>query len=151
MEILDEGLLSSSSFAILVNGNAKGWVKVSRGLRQGDPLSPFLFTLVVDVLRRLMIRAEETGLTKGFFVGRDRTRVSLLQFADDTILSSKASLEHLQNLKLILLVFGQVSGLKINLERNTLSSINTSQELLSNLALILDCKVSECCLIWVFP
>ena len=73
--------LSSSSFAILVNGNAKGWVKASRSLRQGDPLSPFLF-LVADVLSRLMIRAEETGITEGFFVGRDRTRVSLLQFAD---------------------------------------------------------------------
>ncbi|RVW69982.1 putative mitochondrial protein [Vitis vinifera] len=91
MEILDEGCLSSSSFAILVNGNAKGWVKASRGLRQGDPLSPFLFTLVADVLSRLMIRAEETGITEGFFVGRDRTRVSLLQFADDTIFFSKAS------------------------------------------------------------
>ncbi|RVW77727.1 Transposon TX1 uncharacterized 149 kDa protein [Vitis vinifera] len=68
------GCLSSSSFAILVNGNAKGWVKASRGLRQGDPLSPFLFTLVADVLSRLMIRAEETGITEGFFVGRDRTR-----------------------------------------------------------------------------
>ena len=56
---------------------------------------------------------------------------------------SKASLEHLQNLKLILSVFEQVSGLKINLERNTLSSINTSQEVLSSLALILDCKVSK--------
>ncbi|RVW96745.1 putative mitochondrial protein [Vitis vinifera] len=95
------------SFAILVNGNAKGWVKASRGLRQGDPLSPFLFTLVADVLSRLLIKAEETGLTKGFFVGRDRTRVSLLQFADDTIFFSKASLEHLQNLKIILLVLGK--------------------------------------------
>ena len=72
------GCLSLSSFAILVNGNAKGWVKASRGLRQGDPLSPFLFTLVVDIFSRLVIRAEETGLTEGFFVGRDRTRVSLL-------------------------------------------------------------------------
>ena len=72
------GCLSSSSFATLVNGNAKGWVKASRGLRQGDPLSPFLFTLVANVLSRLMIRAEETGITEGFFVGRDRTRVSLL-------------------------------------------------------------------------
>ena len=73
-----KGCLSSSNFAILVNGNAKGWVKASRGLRQGDPLSPFLFTLVADVLSRLMIRAEETGITEGFLVGRDRTRVSLL-------------------------------------------------------------------------
>ena len=137
------GCLSSSSFAILVNGNAKGWVKASRGLRQGDPLSPFLFTLVADVLSRLLFRAEETGLTEGFSVGRDRTRVSLLQFADDTIFFSKASLEHLQNLKLILLVFKQVSELKINFKKSTLSSINTSQEWLSSLALILDCRVSK--------
>ncbi|KAL6335916.1 hypothetical protein AAG906_003541 [Vitis piasezkii] len=75
------------------NGNAKGWVKASRGLRQGDLLSPFLFTLVADVL-------------------------------NDTIFFSKAFLEHLQNLKIILLVFGQVSGLKINLEKNTISGLS---------------------------
>ncbi|RVW63729.1 Retrovirus-related Pol polyprotein from transposon TNT 1-94 [Vitis vinifera] len=46
-----------------------GWVKASRGLRQGDPLSHFLFTLVADVLSRLMIRAEETGITEGFLWG----------------------------------------------------------------------------------
>ena len=133
----------SSSFAILVNGNAKGWVKASRGLRQGDPLSPFLFTLVADVLSRLMIRAEETGLTESFFVGRDRTRVSLLQFAGDTIFFSKASLEHLQNLKIILLVFGLVFDLKINLEKNIISGINTRQELLSSLASVFYFRVSE--------
>ena len=72
------GCLSSSSFAILVNGNAKSWVKASKGLRQEDPLSLFLFTLVTDVLSRLMIRAEEIGLTEGFFVGRDKTRVFFL-------------------------------------------------------------------------
>ena len=72
------GCLSSSSFAILVSRNAKGWVKASRGLRQGDPISQFLFTLVADVLSRLMIKAEEIGLTEGFFVGRDKTRVFFL-------------------------------------------------------------------------
>ena len=61
-----------------------------------------------------MFRVEEKGLTKGFLVGRNRTRVSILQFAEDTILFSKASLEHSQNLKIILLVFGHVSGLKVN-------------------------------------
>ena len=55
-----------------------------------------------------MIREEKSGLIEGFIVGRDRTRVSLLQFANDTIFFSKVSPGHLQNLKLILLVFRQV-------------------------------------------
>ena len=58
--------LSSVSYAILVNGSAKGWVKASRGLRQGDPLSPFLFTLVADVLSKMLLRAEERNLCGGF-------------------------------------------------------------------------------------
>ena len=74
-------------------------------------------------------------------MGRDRTRVFLLQFADDTIFFSKASLEHLQNLKIIFLVFGQVSGLKINLEKSTILGINTRQELLSSLASVFYCRV----------
>ena len=72
------GCLTSTSFAILVNGSAKGWIKASKGLRQGDPLSPFLFTLVVDFLSRMIFRAEERGLAEGFLVGRYRTKVSIL-------------------------------------------------------------------------
>ena len=89
------GCLSSATFAILVNGNAKGWVKAFIGPRQGDPLSPFLFTIVVDVLSRLIVRAKEKGVFEGFLVDKDRTRVSYLQFADDTIFFSRASLEEL--------------------------------------------------------
>ena len=100
------GCLSSTSFAILVNENAKGWVKATRGLRQRDPISSFLFTFIANVLSKMMIRAEESGLIEGFIVSRGKISASLLQFADDTIFFSKASSEHLQNLKLILLVFG---------------------------------------------
>ena len=51
---------------MLVNGTAKGWIKAYRGLRQADPLPPFLFTIVVDVLSRMLFRVEERGLFEGF-------------------------------------------------------------------------------------
>ena len=60
------GCLSSASFSVLVNGTAKGWIKAYRGLRQADPLPPFLFTIVVDVLSRMLFRVEERGLFEGF-------------------------------------------------------------------------------------
>ncbi|RVW87868.1 Transposon TX1 uncharacterized 149 kDa protein [Vitis vinifera] len=66
------GCLSTVSYAVLVNGNAKGWVKASRGLRQGDPLSHFLFTLVADVLSRMLLRAGERNLLECFRVGNPK-------------------------------------------------------------------------------
>ncbi|RVW39031.1 hypothetical protein CK203_089133 [Vitis vinifera] len=48
------------------SGEERGWLKASRGLRQGDPLSPFLFTIMADVLSRLLMRMEERGLLEGF-------------------------------------------------------------------------------------
>ena len=65
------GCLSSSSFAVIVNGKPRSWFKGQRGLRQGDPLSSFLFTLVVDVLGWLVSRAIDNGLVKGLTVGRE--------------------------------------------------------------------------------
>ena len=137
------GCLSLVTFVVLVNANAKGWVKATRGLRQGDPLSPFLFTIVTDVLSRMMLRAEERSLLEDFSVGRNRTRVSHLQFADDTIFFSRAHVEELRTLKIILLVFGQISGLKVNLDKSTLCSINLDQDYLTRLVFSLDCKASN--------
>ncbi|RVW70240.1 Transposon TX1 uncharacterized 149 kDa protein [Vitis vinifera] len=137
------GCLSLASYAVLVNGSVKGWVKASRGLRQGDPLSPFLFTLVAYVLSRMLLRAEERNMLEGFRVGRNRTRVSHLQFADDTIFFSNTREEDLQTLKSLLLVFGHISGLKVNLDKSNIYGINLDQVHLSRLAEMLDCKASS--------
>ena len=91
----------------------------------------------------MLLRAEERGLFEGFLVGRNRIRVSHLQFSNDTIFFSRASMEDLQNLKLILLVFGVFSGLRINLNKSTHFGINTSHDQISNLALMLGCTVSD--------
>ena len=71
------------SFSTFVNGRPRGKFKESRGLRQGDPLSPFLFTLVVDGLSRLMEKVRGCGLIKGFELGKENVLVFHLQFADD--------------------------------------------------------------------
>ena len=65
------GCLSSVKFSVLVNG-FEGNLGASRGLRQGDPLFPFLFTMVVDCSGRLVEKARVQGLIDGFRIGKDR-------------------------------------------------------------------------------
>ncbi|KAL6323572.1 hypothetical protein AAG906_039157 [Vitis piasezkii] len=81
-------------------------------------------------------------MLEGFRVGRNRTRVSHLQFADDTIFFSNTREEELQTLKSLLLVFGHISGLKVNLDKSSIYGINIDQAHLSRLAEMLDCKAS---------
>ena len=76
MEVLDIGLLVLVSFVILVNGTAKGWVKATIGLRQGDLLSQFLFTITIDILSGMTLRVKKSKLSDDFLMGRNRTRVS---------------------------------------------------------------------------
>ena len=75
-------------------------------------------------------------------MGRNRTRVSHLQFADDTIFFSNTREEELQTLKSLLLVFRHISRLKVNLEKSNIYGINLAQNHLSRLAELLDCKAS---------
>jgi hypothetical protein len=51
--------------SILANGEESDTIKTGRGLRQGDPMSPILFNLVVDVLNRMLDKASQAGLMKG--------------------------------------------------------------------------------------
>ena len=70
-----KGCISTAKFAIIINGKPRGPFGASRGLRQGCPLSPFLFTIVADMLGRLIDRAYEQEVIKGFTVGRQAVHV----------------------------------------------------------------------------
>uniref|UniRef100_A0A2N9F7C8 Reverse transcriptase domain-containing protein n=1 Tax=Fagus sylvatica TaxID=28930 RepID=A0A2N9F7C8_FAGSY len=84
-----ESCISSVQFSVLVNGSPEGFFSCSRGLRQGDPLSPLLFLLVMEVLSRMLRKVEEEGLIRGFRAGSNAAEglcISHLLYADDTIL-----------------------------------------------------------------
>ncbi|KAK9927793.1 hypothetical protein M0R45_024959 [Rubus argutus] len=137
------GCLQSANFSIMINGRPRGKFSASRGLRQGDPLSPFLFTLVVDVLSRLLEKAKETKIIEGLVVGRERVEVSHLQFADDTIFLASGCEQSWCNLLSIIECFGSMSGMKINKAKCSLVGINVEAGKVERLANLWGCTVGS--------
>ena len=82
--------ISTPTFSILMNGSPAGFFNSNHGLRQGDSLSPFLFTMATDVLSRLILQKESDGLLKGIKVARNCPLISHLMFAEDLIIFSRA-------------------------------------------------------------
>ncbi|GKV26314.1 hypothetical protein SLEP1_g35645 [Rubroshorea leprosula] len=122
--------LSSASFSILVNGSPTPEFKMQRGLRQGDPLSPYLFLIVAEGLHALLYEAERKNLLEGVDINENLS-ISHLQFADDTVLIRDASLKSIRAFKFLLRWFEIVSGLKINFGKSILYGINTEERWLS--------------------
>lgn len=77
--------VSTVTFSFLVNGSPRGYVKPKRGIRQGDPLSPYLFILCGEVLSGLCLRAQENGKLLGIKVVRGYPRVNHIMYADVTM------------------------------------------------------------------
>lgn len=113
--------VTSSSFSILVNGQPSRWFKPSRGLRQGDPLSPFLFIICVDGLSSLLQDAEERKAIHGIKVGRKVEPISHLFFADDSLLFVRANEQEVECVLDILTTYEAASGQKLNLEKSEVS------------------------------
>jgi hypothetical protein len=128
-----------STMSVLINGSPTVDFKVARGLRQGDPLSPFLFLIVVEGLAGLMRRAVDIGKFKGYQVNSN-IRFQMLQFADDTILMGEGTQANLWTIKTLLRSFELVSGLKINFVKSKLYGVNIDPIFLAAGATFLSCR-----------
>ncbi|XP_035544570.1 uncharacterized protein LOC108988642 [Juglans regia] len=80
---LIKACISTPWYSIMMNGTPKGFFKSERGLRQGDPLSPYLFIILQEVLSRLLKQAFDCGLINLFSQARSTPLVSHLMYADD--------------------------------------------------------------------
>ena len=134
--------ISTARFSVLVNGTPCGFFASSRGLRQGDPLSPLLFIIVMEALSKLLAWAQDGGYISGFDIGRvNHISISHLLFADDTLILCGATRDQLWHLKCVFGWFQAISGLKINLGKSELVPVGTVPEV-EDLAAVLGCKVA---------
>ncbi|XP_058757172.1 uncharacterized protein LOC131630410 [Vicia villosa] len=137
-----EGCIFTSNMSILINGSTTKDFKVEKGLRQGYPLSPFLFVLVMEVLTTLMRKATTIGYFQGFKIN-EKEEVSMLQFADDTIIMAEGDTASLWSLKAIMRGFEMMSDLKINFHKSNLYDLNVGDWFLNVASSFLSYKVGS--------
>jgi hypothetical protein len=131
-----QDILSSSKSAVLVNGCPGRWINCKRGLRQGDPLSPYLFLLVADTLQALI----KTAAAAKHPIDSGAPPV-VLQYADDTLIVLQGEVAAAQELKSILHRFSEATGLKINFSKSTMVPIHMEQQLIQQCTDILGCSL----------
>jgi len=135
------GLLSSSSSRVLLNGVPGEVIYHRRGLRQGDPLSPMLFILVMDVLNSLIEKASSEGLLQPLSTRNIHHRVSL--YADDVVLFLRPVAADLQMVNALLHLFGTATGLRTNIQKCSISPIHCSDDVLAEVMDHFPCEIQN--------
>ena len=125
---------------MLINGSPKVYFGATNGLRQGDPLSPLLFIVVIYILNRMLCLAMDNNLIEGIKFPHNGLEVLNIQYTDDTLLFLQPSDEGLINLKRILCCFQVILGQNINFHKSSLTGIRIPCSQAERLSSILECS-----------
>ncbi|XP_040999571.1 uncharacterized protein LOC121245775 [Juglans microcarpa x Juglans regia] len=130
-----QACLTSVSYSILVNGEPQNKVVPSRGLRQGDPLSPYLFILCAEALSSLVRHAEACGSLTPMAIGRGPVKVNHLFFANDSLLFCQAKYEKIKCVLNILVLYEKGLGHVLNKDKSAIyfsknTALMTQQQIL---------------------
>jgi Reverse transcriptase (RNA-dependent DNA polymerase) len=121
---------------VILNFVTERRITLKRGVRQGDPLSPYLFNIVMDVLALWIQSLNERRILKPIYIGCR----SCLLYADDTLIFVQPTAHQLNLLKILLDTFGNISGLKINMQKSELLVTSTTSSQVQQLAALIQCK-----------
>ncbi|GKE70879.1 RNA-directed DNA polymerase, eukaryota, reverse transcriptase zinc-binding domain protein [Tanacetum coccineum] len=111
--------IRTTAFTININNERCGYFKGGTGLRQGDPISPYIFTLVMDVFSLVLKqKIEEDGNFKYHWGCKD-LKISHLCFADDLLVLCYGNLKSVQVIKRAMVTFSSISGLNPNIGKST--------------------------------
>jgi hypothetical protein len=135
------GLLATSSAQILLNGVPGEFIAHQRGLRQGVPLSPMLFILIMDILSLLVQRASEEGHLQPLSSRQLRHRISL--YADAAAIFLKPDPADIKLVLDILQLFGMASGLQTNVQKSCVLPIRCDDQTITAAKELLPCEFAE--------
>ena len=124
--------VTTPNFAILINGSPTSFFRSSRGLRQGCPLSPLLFLLIIEGLNKLIIKAREDGLFTCIKFS-EKLLITHLLFVDDVILFGLDNIYEWKTMLSLLVVFCNDSSMDISSEKSCIYTHNIRQECLNEL------------------
>ena len=112
--------ITTASYSVLINGQPHEHITPTRGLRQGDPFSPYLFLMCTESLYGLINKAAIDGSICGVSLCRNGPKLTHLQFADDSLIFCRAKEEECQTLLEVLAKYERASGQQINRAKTTL-------------------------------
>ena len=116
--------VTTASMSIILNGSPLKPLKMERGLRQGDPLSPYLFILVTEGLVSILKKAQQLSVIEAVSIGKAKVNLNLLQFADDTLIFAPKNSSCITNYFRILDIFALMSGLSLNYSKSSFITWN---------------------------
>ena len=126
-------MISTPNFSILVNGTPTSTFNATRGIRQGDPISPFLFIMAVEGLGRNIKKELREKRIKGIKLWGNNLPITHQQFVDDVMLFGEVSVKEVRNFKRVLEIFMEASGMEINNEKSCTFIFNTPDPIKAHL------------------
>ncbi|KAM0916483.1 hypothetical protein ACQ4PT_010152 [Festuca glaucescens] len=133
--------LQTASTRVLVNGEPGARIAHARGLRQGDPLSPQLFVLAMEVVTILICKAADMGLLSP--IGNCTNFQRLSVYADDVVIFVKPTVHDLVTVRELLNIFGQASRMHVSYDKTSATLIRGEEQEREMIANTLHCPLKE--------
>lgn len=110
--------VSTANYVVLINGCPTGQIFSTRGIRQGDSISPYMFHICTETLSSMLSWAERKGILLGVLMSKKGHRLNHLFFANDSLLFCRANLSHWHRLTKLLSTYEKASRHKLNKEKS---------------------------------